>query len=389
MKPLLFIHLLSLLILLFQPTSAIDFIFNGFNFSNLLFYGTATIESRIVSLTNQAQFSIGRVLYPTKIQTKKPNSSYVYPFSTSFIFSMVPSRNFLAGHGFVLIFVPLTGIEGATSAQNLGLFNGTNDGDSSGHVFGIEFDVFKNKQFNDIDDNHVGIDVNSLTSKSSHAAGYWPDDITSDDEKLFKKLKLNNGENYQVWIDYKDSLINVSMALAGMRRPKRNLLSVSLNLSGVFEDQMYVGFTASTGQLVESHKILAWSFSNSSFSLSEKLITAGLPSFVLPKIPFFKSKSFIAGTTVGGFIIVAVCVLLSLFLIRRIRRKARERAEMEDWELEYWPHRITYQEIEAATKGFSEENVIGIGAHPTFEEIRQGNSSSMSFSWSNTTLQGR
>ncbi|KAJ6377175.1 hypothetical protein OIU76_026194 [Salix suchowensis] len=37
--------------------------------------------------------------------------------------------------------------------------------------------------------------------------------------------------------------------------------------------------------------------------------------------------------------------------------------EMEDWELEYWPHRIGYQEIEAATKGFSEENVIGIGGN--------------------------
>ncbi|KAJ6707067.1 L-TYPE LECTIN-DOMAIN CONTAINING RECEPTOR KINASE VII.1 [Salix viminalis] len=36
---------------------------------------------------------------------------------------------------------------------------------------------------------------------------------------------------------------------------------------------------------------------------------------------------------------------------------------MEDWEQEYWPHRITSQEIEAATKGFSEENVIGIGGN--------------------------
>ena len=36
---------------------------------------------------------------------------------------------------------------------------------------------------------------------------------------------------------------------------------------------------------------------------------------------------------------------------------------MEDWELEYWPHRMTYEEIEAATKGFSEENVIGVGGN--------------------------
>lgn len=36
---------------------------------------------------------------------------------------------------------------------------------------------------------------------------------------------------------------------------------------------------------------------------------------------------------------------------------------MEEWELEYWPHRITHQEIEAATNGFSEENVIGTGGN--------------------------
>lgn len=36
---------------------------------------------------------------------------------------------------------------------------------------------------------------------------------------------------------------------------------------------------------------------------------------------------------------------------------------MEEWELEYWPHRIRYQEISCATKGFSEENVIGIGGN--------------------------
>ena len=43
--------------------------------------------------------------------------------------------------------------------------------------------------------------------------------------------------------------------------------------------------------------------------------------------------------------------------------KERKRLEMEDWELEYWPHRMAYEEIEAATKGFSEENVIGVGGN--------------------------
>ncbi|KAJ7968567.1 putative Kinase [Quillaja saponaria] len=351
------------ILLLLQSISAVDFVFNGFNSSGILLVGNATVDSRILTLTHRTRFSIGRALYPTKIPTKKPNSSYVYPFSTSFIFSMAPFKNTLPGHGLVFIFTHVQGIQGTSSAQHLGLFNLTNNGNSSNHVFGVEFDVFKNQEFDDISDNHVGIDINSLKSLSSYDAGYWPDNRKNDDEKSFEELVLNNGENYQVWIDYADSLINVSMARAGMRRPRTPLLNVSLNLSEVFEDEMYVGFTSATGQLVESHKVLGWSFSNSNFSISKALITTGLPSFVLPKASIFESKGFIAGFTIVVFFIMCACVFLVMFWIERRRRIAREREAMEDWELEYWPHRITYQEIEAATNGFSEENVIGIGGN--------------------------
>ncbi|KAK9267173.1 hypothetical protein L1049_009593 [Liquidambar formosana] len=366
-RPLL-LHLLSTILIL-RSVSAVEFVFNGFNSSDLSFYGNATLESRILTLTNRTSFSIGRALYPSKIRTKNPNSSYILPFSTSFIFSMAPYKDTLPGHGFVFIFAPSTGIDGTTSGQNLGLFNRTIDSRSSNHVFGIEFDVFENEEFKDIDANHVGIDQNSLTSIYSHKAGYWPDNrkISSSsngtDEKSFKELKLNNGKNYQVWIDYSDSLINITMALAGMKRPQNPLLNVSVDLSDVFVDEMYVGFTASTGQLVQSHKILAWSFSNSNFSLSEALVTTGLPSFVLPKSSIFRSKGFIAGITVGVFFTVVFCFVVALFFIKRKRRRARERENMEEWELQYWPHRITYQEIDAATRGFSEENVIGIGGN--------------------------
>lgn len=358
--PLLLLFLLNMIVSC-QPISAIDFVFNGFNSSSLLLYGNATIESNILSLTNRISFAVGRALYPSKIPTKAPNSSYVYPFSTSFIFAMAPYKNVLPGHGFVFIFAPFTGIDGTNSAQNLGLFNRTNDGKFSNHVFGVEFDVFANQEFNDINDNHVGIDLNSLTSKFAEDAGYWPDNEKGNSK--FKELKLNNGENYQVWIDYADSVINITMAPVGMKRPSRPLLNVSLNLTDIFEEEMYIGFTSSTGRLIQSHKILAWSFSNSNFALSESLITTGLPSFVLPKDPVFKSKGFIAGATVASFLVIVLIALIALFYIRRKQRRARARADMEDWELEYWPHRITYQEIEAATKGFSEDNVIGVGGN--------------------------
>lgn len=357
-RPQILLPYLLFAILSIQSVLAIDFVYNSFNSSSISLYGNATIESHILTLTNETVFSIGRALYPAKIVTKQATSSYVLPFSTSFIFAMAPNKKYQPGHGIVFLFVPETGIEGTDAAQNLGLLNLTNNGLPANHLFGVEFDVFKNEEFKDISDNHVGLDVNSLVSEVANDAGYWPDD-----GQPFKPLKMNDGKTYQVWIDYADSRVKVTMAPTGIKRPKQPLLNATLNLSQVFQDEMYVGFTSATGQLVESHKILAWSFSNTNFSLSDALISSGLPSFELPKDPIYKEKVFIAGMTVGLFILLLVGSLISVFLIKNSQRRKREREEMEDWELEYWPHRITYQEIEAATKNFSDENVIGVGGN--------------------------
>ncbi|KAL1562679.1 L-type lectin-domain containing receptor kinase VII.1 [Salvia divinorum] len=343
-----------------QFTSAVDFLFNGFDSAAVSCYGNATLDSGILSLTGDAGFEIGRALLPSKIPTKDANTSLVLPFSTSFIFAMAPFAGRLAGHGMVFLFTPNAaiheGIEAAAS-QNLGFLNFSNNGDPNNHVVGVEFDVFRNHEFDDINDNHVGIDVNSLTSINSSEAGYWSVG------NFFQQLDLNNGRTYQVWIDYSDGVLNVTMAPVGMKRPLRPLLNVSIDLSEVLEDEMYVGFTASTGNMTQSHKILAWSYSNTNFSLSEGLITAGLPSFELPGTPFHRTRGFIAGLTSGVLVVGVVCCAFVFSFVRKSRRERREREEMEDWEMEYWPHRLSYQEIDSATKGFDEENVIGIGGN--------------------------
>lgn len=256
-----------------------------------------------------------------------------------------------------------------SSAQHLGLFNLTNNGDPKNHVFGIEFDVFDNQEFNDINDNHVGVDINSLASFTSHAAGFWE----SGDK--FKDLKLNNGENYQVWIEYLDSRVSVTMALAGQKRPKKPLISEVVELSDVLLDEMFVGFCGATGQLVESHKILAWSFSNSNFSIGDALVTTNLPSFVLPKDSVLRSKGFIVGIIAGVlFVIGSGAGLIFVLFLRRKKRMGKEgKEDIEDWELEYWPHRVRYEDIYAATKGFSDKNVIGCGGNgKVYKGLLQG-----------------
>ncbi|KAL3627778.1 L-type lectin-domain containing receptor kinase VII.1 [Castilleja foliolosa] len=359
-KHLSFIHLLLLsttILIIFQLTSAVDFLFNGFGPSDVSRYGDSTNISRAITLTNRLPFSLGRAIYPSKIPTKQPSSSFVLPFSTSFIFAMSPYRSELPGHGLMFVFVPTPGIQESSSAQHLGLFNSTNNGSPDNHVFGVEFDVFRNEEFGDMNDNHVGIDVNSLFSVNASESGYWPDNGGS-----FRKLDLNSGSNYQVWIDYVDGFVNVTIAPVGfMNRPNRPLISFPINLSDVLEDEMYVGFAAATGALTQSHLILAWSFSNTNFSLSDGFITRGLPNFGPPKTPIHRTKGFIAGSISLGFLFLVVVALLLVIMNKRIKKK-RE-GLMEDWELEYWPHRISYRKIESATNNFSEDNVIGVGGN--------------------------
>lgn len=252
-----------LLVLFFSFASAVEFTFNGFNSSSseLLLYGDATIDSGALSLTGNSTFSIGRALYHAKVPTRSsPNSTDLLNFSTSFTFSITPFKDRLPGHGFVFAFVPSVGLEGASSSQHLGLFNRTNNGDPNNHVFGVEFDVFQNEEFGDINDNHVGVDVNSLTSIVSRRAGYWLDKSNVS----FEEVKLNNGDKYRAWIEYLNSNLSVTLASANHdKKPQRALIEVPLDLSRVFLDEMHVGFTASTGQLLESHKIIDWSFNSS------------------------------------------------------------------------------------------------------------------------------
>ncbi|CAN1816456.1 Probable L-type lectin-domain containing receptor kinase VII.2 [Linum perenne] len=98
----------------------------------------------------------------------------------------------------------------------MGLFNLTNDGNPRNRVFVVEFDVLMNQEFNDLDDNHVGIDVDSLTSVFQREAG---------------ELRLNSGENYQVWIDYAGSRINVSMAKAVKKKYKSEKAKIDVGPS--------------------------------------------------------------------------------------------------------------------------------------------------------------
>ncbi|BBH06180.1 Lectin-like protein [Prunus dulcis] len=48
-----------------------------------------------------------------------------------------------------------------------------NNGNANNQVFAVELDTIQSKEFNDINDDHVGIDINGLISEKSSPARYF------------------------------------------------------------------------------------------------------------------------------------------------------------------------------------------------------------------------
>ncbi|MBA0771247.1 hypothetical protein Gotri_019735, partial [Gossypium trilobum] len=198
----------------------------------------------------------GHIFYKNPIQFKNSTNGSVFSFSTTFIFAIVPEYPTLSGHGIAFVISPNNRIPGALPYQYLGLFNSSNNGDSSNHIVAVELDTVMSLEFDDIDDNHVGIDINSLVSVASASAGYFTD------EGKFIYVSLLSGDPMQIWIEYNgvEMQLNVTLYPINLPRPKTPLLSLKKDLSPYMYDSMYVGFSSSTGRLISSHYILAWSF---------------------------------------------------------------------------------------------------------------------------------
>ncbi|KAI3992482.1 hypothetical protein MKX01_022573 [Papaver californicum] len=153
------------------------------------------------------------------------------------------------------VIAPQRALPGALSNQYLGLFNETSNGQSTNNVLAVEIDTVYNIEFDTVQGPHVGIDINSLKSVNSTAHAYF---VNGE----YKQININSGEPFQVWVEYDDieKKLSVTLAPINMMKPDIPLLSLSKDLSTIFLDDMYVGFSASTQTVPTHHYILGWSF---------------------------------------------------------------------------------------------------------------------------------
>ncbi|KAJ4817634.1 receptor lectin kinase [Rhynchospora pubera] len=339
--------------------SSENFIFNGFKQATdrlSLVNSTKITKDGLLQLTNDTSNALGQAFFSSPIPMIKINEnvSEAISFSTSFILDIVTVGS-AGGHGLTFVIAPSKKLPEAYIANYLGLFSPSNNGNFSNHVFAVEFDhVMDNGLFNDTDDNHVGVDLNSLKSNTSYKAAYYSN------QNSMVEFRLESGKPIQAWIDYNgtNKILDITVSPLPIPKPSRALISYQVDLAPIFKNEMYVGFTSSTGKLASSHYIIAWSFSNE--GLAQAIDLSRLPKFPHPPSTTTVSRSKVIKvailSSVATLAVIAILFGVSLYLWQRAKLAER----IEDWEREH-PHRLPYKDLYRATKGFKETKILGTG----------------------------
>ncbi|CAN6373405.1 unnamed protein product [Urochloa humidicola] len=328
------------------------FVYSGFTNARLILDGTASITpGGLLELTNGTVMSMGHAFYPAPVHLRDSPNSTVQSFSASFVFGIISIYD-LSSHGLTMLVAPSKNLS-ATPVQYLGLFDGSNNGNVTNHIFAVELDTWQNSEFRDINNNHIGVDINGLTSVNS-----WPAGFFHDQNGTFKNLTLSSQEAMQVWVEYdrEKTQIDVTLAPLAMVKPRKPTVSAIQNLSDVVTDIAYIGFSSSTGKINTHHYVLGWSFA----------INSPAPCIdiaMLPKLPRHHTKAGRAWVLEVVLPVATAVLVLSLgtIAILLVRRHLKY-AEIQDaWELEFGPHRFSYKDLFHATGGFENKNLLGVG----------------------------
>ncbi|KAE8805406.1 L-type lectin-domain containing receptor kinase IV.2-like [Hordeum vulgare] len=331
---------------------------NGFSYDDgfpsgvLRLDGVASTTNGALRLTNGELHVKGHAFHGRQFDS-------ISSFSTTFVILISSTEEMSSTDGLAFTLSSSTDFASySQTSQYLGLFNKSNDADATNQLFAVEFDTSQNTEFDDINDNHVGIDVNSLTSVNSSDAGYYYDN-------LFNSLYLASDRPIQVWVDYDENSHNLDVTLARylQSKPQRPLLSSIVNLTSVLPNSVYVGFSSSTGPISSTCHIIGWSFSLNGeakpldYSALSKVIEGVRQKEYVGQIAQNGShipRDILLSTVIPSAFI-ALVILIVLYVLRKKTSKNGE------WEIDCGPPSFTYKDLATATRGFSDRMLLGKG----------------------------
>ncbi|KAJ1269816.1 hypothetical protein BS78_06G006900 [Paspalum vaginatum] len=342
------IVLLNLVHLLWLPhVTSLSF---DYNFSNLTtpdainYMGDATAAGDRIDLTRDANWSTGWVSNGQPLQLWDNSTGMVASFSSNFTFA-IKANSSPQGDGMAFFVRPYNwSLPQDSRGGFLGLVNNRNN--SANTYFppavGVEFDTNRNVWDPNDTINHVGVDVNSITSVAYTAL---PD-----------RCFING--TMSAWVRYDASSKNLSVTLGFNDLPQLGLYNVSATVDLVKDaglpPDVAVGFSGATGDLTERHQILAWSFEST-------------PTFTTGGSTTKHFVGLAAGLVSTGLVVLLLLVVSAWLLSHRKRRQGTKQTVgadmMDDDEIGKGagPRRFTYAQLSQATQGFSDDVKLGEG----------------------------
>ena len=290
----------------------------------------------------------GRAYYSQPIQLWDPITNVTTNFSTSFEFIMRTDSSISASDGIAFFITSEDSVNAPSNSAAgwLGLFNETTDGNSSNQMVAVEFDSWQDTW--DPNNNHVGINVNSIVSKANET---FKDLLTTGDIIVATVSYDSNSENLSVLLKYIDVPLIANLHLN---------LAHNVKLRNFLPEKVIVGFSASSARQRQIQAIRSWNFSS---TLDLILTENGGKG---------NSKMWLVGLITGlVLLVVGVSFCCYCILWRNTKRKqVEEDDEDEDEETGMvhmdedliegtGPKRFAYKDLVVATNNFSEEGKLG------------------------------
>ncbi|KAL6652164.1 hypothetical protein ACP70R_011089 [Stipagrostis hirtigluma subsp. patula] len=226
----------------FDKTNKGDFSFSP---SSGITDGALQITPSSGDTTNRS----GRVCY-TKATLKLWNSrqKHLSSFRTDFVLNISPHPQNKTGEGMAFILTNNPALPGNSSGQWLGIANEQTDSSPVNRVVAVEFDTRKSYE-EDLDSNHIGLDVNSIKS----VAQYPLSNVS---------IFLSSGFDLFVSISYHGEfrLLIVEAMQLSTRELHVVIQAWPIDLSRYLSEDIYVGFAASTSEFTELNQIKSWKF---------------------------------------------------------------------------------------------------------------------------------
>ncbi|KAK4487430.1 hypothetical protein RD792_005933 [Penstemon davidsonii] len=328
---------------------------------NLTLLGDSYLRNGVVGLTRELTVpssSSGSVIYNYPISFFDPETNITASFSTRFSFSIDNINPSSFGDGLTFFLSPNNQTLGSPGGY-LGLVNSSQL--TKNRFIAVEFDTKLDLHFNDPDDNHVGLDIDSLISVKTV-------------NPMSRAINLKSGNLITCWIDYLNEKKKLEVFLSySSFKPDEPLLSVDIDLSDYLKDFMFVGFSASTEGSTELHYVENWSFQTLGFrpvrprihphNVSDNAVP------LRPPIPVSDSGSRNhkrVGLGLGIGFPAFFCAVLVVFGWVSVKkwRGSKEEKNLKA-ELVTGPRQFDYKELKLATRGFHPSRILGHGAFGT------------------------